>query len=98
MLTFYNWGGWLIANFPQIKPSIDGRMHLWRDEKGYSSFAEYYPYEQNWKSIDTSDYDIVYMTPEKPLYKQMVSLVKENKWISSYKDDYAAIFERKKVR
>jgi len=95
MLTFYNWGGWLIWNYPQIKPSIDGRMHLWRDEKGYSAFAEYYPYEQSWKNIDASDYDVVYMTPKKPLYQKLAGLVKEDKWEIAYQDNYAAVFVRK---
>jgi hypothetical protein len=96
-LTFYNWGGWLIWNYPEIKPSMDGRMPFWKDEKEYSSFAEYYPLEQDWKSIDESKYDYVYITPAKPLYKQMIKLVKEKKWKIIYQDKYAYIFERIKV-
>lgn len=95
LLTFYNWGGWLIWNYPEIKPSIDGRMHLWRDEEGYSAFAEYYPYEQNWKDIDKSKYDIVYMTPKKPIFKRLMELVKENKWKIAYQDEFAYVFLRK---
>jgi len=97
MLTFYNWGGYLIWNYPQIKPSIDGRMHLWRDEKGYSAFAEYYSYEQNWADIDKSDYDVVLIDTVKPLYSQMISHVEKGTWKIAYRDDYAAIFVRNKT-
>ena len=95
ILTFYNWGGWLIWNYPEIKPSIDGRMHLWQDENGYSAFMDYYPYEQNWKDIDKSKYTLVYMTPQKPLHKQMMKKVEEGKLEIIYKDKYAYIFRKK---
>ena len=94
LLTFYNWGGWLIWKYPLLKPSIDGRMHLWRDEKGYSAFAEYYGYEQNWTDVDKSDYDGVYINLTKPLYFQMVKLTESKKWKMVYKDDFAAVFYR----
>jgi len=57
--TPYSWGGWMIWNYPDVKPSIDGRMHLWEDEKGYSAFAEYYTNVQDWESIDKSRYNNV---------------------------------------
>ena len=46
---------------------ITQNEHLWKDEKGYSAFMEYYPLEQNWKDIDKTDYDIVYVTSDKPI-------------------------------
>ena len=95
LLTFYNWGGWLIWNYPEIKPSIDGRMHLWRDDNDYSAFAYYYPFEQAWKNVDESIYDIVYMPPTKPIFKQMTKLVEEGKWVIVYEDELAGIFVRK---
>jgi len=95
LLTFYSWGGWLIANYPQIKPSIDGRMHLWQDKTGYSAFAYYYPLEQAWKNVDESKYDTVYMPPTKPIYKKMKELVREGKWVMVYEDNFAGIFVRK---
>jgi hypothetical protein len=95
LLTFYGWGGWLIANYPQIKPSIDGRMHLWQDETGYSAFAYYYPLEQAWGNVDESKYDTVYMPPTKPIFKQMIKLVETGKWKILYQDKYAYIFSRK---
>lgn len=94
LLTMYNWGGWIIWNYPQIKPSIDGRMHLWEDEKGYSGFADYYKYEQNLRDINSSEYNVVLMSPEKPVYNRLVELVKEKKWKVIYKDKYSGIFVR----
>ncbi len=93
-MTFYNWGGWLIAKYPEIKPSIDGRMHLWVDDSGYSAFQDYYPYEQNRKDIDKSDYNIVFMPPNKPIHKRLMELVKEEKWKIVYQDLRATVFAR----
>ncbi|OGG26626.1 hypothetical protein A2960_00445 [Candidatus Gottesmanbacteria bacterium RIFCSPLOWO2_01_FULL_39_12b] len=97
MMTFYNWGGWLIWKYPEIKTSIDGRMHLWRDEKGYSAFMDYYPYEQNWDDIDKSDYDIVYMTPAKAIHRRLMELVDQKKWVIAYQDNFATVFVRKSL-
>lgn len=95
-LSNYNWGGWLIWNYPEIKPSIDGRMHLWQDQNGYSAFGKYYFLEQNINDIDKSDYDVIFMTTEKPLFNRLEELTKEKKWIRVYKDDFAGIFVRVK--
>lgn len=94
LMTFYNWGGWLIWKYPKIKTSIDGRMHLWVDSSGYSAFLDYYPYEQNRKDIDESDYNVVFMTPVKPINKRLMTLVKEGKWKIVYRDNSALIYER----
>jgi hypothetical protein len=93
-LTFYNWGGYLIWNYPDLKPTIDGRMHLWRSDDGYSAFEAYYPYEQNWVDVDLSDYNTVYMATYKPLFTRMQQLVEEKKWVLRYRDQYAGIFQR----
>lgn len=94
LLTLYNWGGWLIWNYPEIKPSIDGRMHLWKDQNGYSAFSEYYPLEQNLADIDQSKYDTVFISPEKPIFKRLGGLVEEGKWKVVYQDEQASIFVR----
>lgn len=95
LYTLYAWGGFLIWNYPEIKPSIDGRMHIWRDEKGYSGFEEYYDYEQGVTNIDDSNYNVVYMSPIKPIYEMMINLVNQGKWDLVYQDNYAGIFVRK---
>lgn len=95
LLTFYDWGGYIIWNYPQIKPSIDGRMHLWRDEAGYSAFENYYALEQNWLDVNQSKYDVVLMSPNKPLYTRLIELVKEGKWQLVYQDRFSGIFVRR---
>ncbi|MBI2611214.1 hypothetical protein HYW54_00520 [Candidatus Gottesmanbacteria bacterium] len=93
--TIYNWGGFLIWNFPEIKPPIDGRMHLWQDERGYSAFAEFYPIEQDWVNIDKTKYNIAFVSPTKPVYYRLLKLSKEKKWRQVYEDDVSGIFVRK---
>ena len=97
LLTYYGWGGYLIWNYPQIKPSIDGRMHLWRDETGYSAFATYYAYEQNADDVDKSTYDAVLMSPQKPMYQRLNELVGAGKWQKAYEDKDAGVFVRSPV-
>lgn len=92
--TPYSWGGWMIWNFPNVKPSIDGRMHLWKDKNGYSAFAEYYTNVQDWKSIDKSKYDVVVVLKSKPMYRRLVKLTKEGKWKLVYRDRISAVFIR----
>jgi hypothetical protein len=98
LLTLYDLGGWLIWNFPQIKPTIDGRMTLWMDENGNTPFAEYLAYEQTMKDIDLSDYNVVFGPITKPVIKRLLDLEKEGKWKPIYydaqNDPYVVIFER----
>ncbi|MCL4418614.1 hypothetical protein M1146_00765 [Patescibacteria group bacterium] len=97
LLTMYNWGGWLIWNYPKIKPTIDGRMHLWKDKNGYSGFDEFFAIEQNFVDVDKTKYDVVFISPEKPVYARLTKLVKEGKWKLLYSDDYSGVFIRNKM-
>jgi hypothetical protein len=92
--TPYSWGGWMIWNYPEIKPSIDGRMHLWKDEKGYSAFGEYYTNVQDWESIDKSKYETVVVLKQKPMFKRLKKLTAEKKWRWVYEDKISAVFIR----
>ncbi|MBI2011862.1 hypothetical protein HYS91_03780 [Candidatus Daviesbacteria bacterium] len=94
LFTIYDWGGFIIWNFPQIKPTIDGRMHLWTDKSGYSGFEDYYGYEQNNKDINESKYDVALVSPEKNIYNRLTKLTDERKWRLAYKDKFAAVFVR----
>jgi len=76
IMTLYNWGGYLIWRYPNLKPSIDGRMHVWRNEKGYSAFSYYYPFEQNLKDIDKSRYNYVLTSTDKPMFLRLIELAK----------------------
>lgn len=94
LYTAYDWGGWLIWNYPQIMPSVDGRMSFWRDQKGYSAFENNFYLEQNILDINQSRYDTVYISQYKPIYKRMKELVADNKWELLYEDRFSAIFKR----
>lgn len=94
LLSLYGWGGYMIWNYPEVKPSIDGRMHLWKDDKGHSAFSEYYALEQNWEDVDKSKYNVVLMWNDKPIYSRLEELAKEGKWAKKYEDDHAGVFVR----
>ena len=93
IFSLYGWGGWLIWNYPQIKPTIDGRMHLWV-QNGYSAFTDYYAVEQDLKDINAISYDVAYISPDKPVYNRLMQLTEEKRWKLVYKDQVAAIFVR----
>lgn len=93
-MTLYNWGGFLIWNNRDLKPSTDGRMHLWRDETGYSAFEYDYKFEQNAEDIDKSKYDVVFTSKSKPIYERLKTLASENKWVLVYEDKTSVIFKR----
>lgn len=95
LFTFYDWGGYLIWNYPEIKPSIDGRMFLWKNKNGYSPFVEYYNYDLNIKDIDKSSYNMVYTHVTRPLFGRLLELVKLGEWQMAYKDSRAGVFVRK---
>lgn len=94
LMTMYNWGGFMIWNYPEIKPAVDGRMHLWRDNQGYSAFSYYYPIEQNLRDIENSKYDVVLMSSTKPVYNRLMELVQLGRWKIIYKDADAGVFVR----
>lgn len=94
VFTLYGWGGWLIWNYPEVKPVIDGRMHLW-NKNGYSAFKEYYALEQNFEDIDLSPYNTVLISPDRPIYDRLIKLENAGKWKMVYSDQNAAVFVRK---
>jgi hypothetical protein len=94
--TTYNLGGWMIWNHPDMKPAIDGRMHLWQDKNGYSGFLYTYLFEWDKKSIDTSKYDVAYVSTDKPVYDRLLRLTAAKRWNQVYRDSTNAIFVRNK--
>ena len=99
LFTYYDWGGWMIWNYPAIKPSIDGRMTEWKDSAGYSAVEDYNAYINGQKSIENSPYDVVYLpNDESPLSLELSQLVQEKKWKVAYEDDRAGIVMRNKKK
>lgn len=95
LLSLYDWGGWLIWRYPTVKPSVDGRMTVWRDASGYSAFEEYLGYEAGLRDIDASEYGVVYVAPNRPIHARMMALVAEGRWEVAYSDPLASIFVRR---
>lgn len=71
-------------------------MHLWKDEKGYSGFSEFYAIEQNFTDIDKTRYNTAFFSPQKPVFQRLIELTKQGKWRLIYRDNYSAIFIRDK--
>jgi len=95
LFTFYDWGGWIIWNYPTIKPSVDGRMTLWKDEDGFSAFKDYVNFTNGSKKIDKSEFDAVFIPLSgSPLYLELDQLLKDGKWKLIYEDDVSAIVVR----
>lgn len=93
--TYYNWGGWLIWNYPQVKPSTDGRMHLWRDRHGFGAYEYDYNLEIGKESIHKSDYDSVLIPKYKTgLYREIAKLTAQRKWKLVYEDDVSVVVVR----
>ena len=97
MMSMYNWGGYMIWRYPEVKPSIDGRMTVWKDpENGYSPLSVYYAYEQGWEDIEFSKFDTVLMGNDKQVYNRLNELVEEGRWEKRFEDEYGGVFTRVK--
>lgn len=94
ILTYYDWGGWLIWNYPGIPPGIDGRMPLWKNHQGESPFIEYSAYITQSKDIEYADYNTVFIPQYVPLYNRLLDLELAGKWKTVYEDDMATVFIR----
>jgi hypothetical protein len=98
VFSIYDWGGYLIWNYPEIKPTIDGRMHMWKAKNGYRPYDEYDAYMHATKKIDESPYDVVYFRMDETvaLYTELKELSRKNKWRLIYNDGWAGIAIRVK--
>ncbi len=94
ILTYYDWGGWLIWNYPHIPPSIDGRMPLWEDETGESPYSRYSAYMTQSIDIDASPYNTVFIPQTLPIYNRLLDLERLGRWLTIYEDNVATIFIR----
>lgn len=96
VFTIYSWSGYLIWNFPQIPPPVDGRMLLWKDGNGFSGYDYYNAILLNQIDIDKTDYQVAMVNTIPKVYKRLLQLEKENKWELVYKDKYANVFIKKR--
>lgn len=95
--TDYNLGGWLIWNYPKVKPSIDGRMPLWVDpHTHYSPFLDnYYPLETGKADPDDSKYDVFFTKNARIVRDKLDQLVLAGKWAKVYQDSHASVYVRR---
>ncbi|HBC72774.1 MAG: hypothetical protein UX91_C0006G0068 [Candidatus Amesbacteria bacterium GW2011_GWB1_47_19] len=97
LLTAYEFGGWLIWNYPQIKPYIDGRMHIW-SQNDFSPFAYYYSVsESGEQDINDSQFNTVFISKDTHLYFELERRSKTGSWKKIFEDATTAIFVRKFV-
>lgn len=97
LLTDYNLGGWLIWNYPEVKPSVDGRMSQWVDQTGFSPFLRYYFLEQNSNYVNLSPFDTYFIKNDRPVNIQLRQLIQKKKgWEEYFKDRYITIYTRLK--
>lgn len=99
LYTDYVHGGWLIWNYyPEIKPTLDGRMTVWRDDEGYSAVVEYFNYITGAKNINDTTFTTVLTNNiignRVPIYGFMEKLVEEGKWEVAYEDFYMIVFNK----
>lgn len=94
IFTDYDFGGWLIWNYSDIKPAIDGRMHLWRDKNGNSILEKYYLFVNNKQDINESDFNAVYIKPGSPMANHLLELAMKGSWRLVYSDPISILFVR----
>ncbi len=94
--TDYNFGGWLIWNYPDIKPGVDGRMPLWVDSSGYSAFVRYVMLENNRNYVQLAPFDTYFIRNARPLNFQLEKLVKLKKFRLVFRDKFTSIYTRTK--
>ena len=94
LFTTYDFGGWFIWNYRDVKPTIDGRMHLWRDKSGFRVISYYWPIEQNLEDINKTDYNLAFVSVNKAVSDRLEELEEEGSWERLYRDDIAAIYRK----
>lgn len=96
ILNNYEWGGFLIWEYPEKKTFIDGRMTSWRID-GESILKEYLEIknlnDRNWKQ-KLADYQIntVFIDPSAPLGN---ALREDTNWEIVYEDKISVVFIKK---
>ncbi len=94
----YNpWGGWLIWNYPQIKPNVDGRMSFWEDPKTGHNPVRFAASSNmlTQHQIDSLPYDTYFIPNQLLLVRELESLSQRSKkWKRIFRDYRASIYTR----
>jgi hypothetical protein len=93
MFNEYNWGGFLVWQYPEKKVFIDGRMPSWKfgGQKIFEEFNGVFKYEENWQDT-LKKYDVgfalVYSSPPNMI------MFSNFGWKEVYRDQFSVIFVR----
>ncbi|EKD63052.1 MAG: hypothetical protein ACD_51C00355G0003 [uncultured bacterium] len=96
MLNEYNWGGYLILEYPEKKVFADGRCAHWKNDDRHllKIFLDTVDYRQNAESIlDEYEISFVLLQKERPLAE---ALKKNKNWKVAYSDENTVVIERSK--
>lgn len=92
MFNEYNWGGFLIWQYPQKKVFIDGRMASWKmgERRIFKEFNTMVKLDEGWREkFEQNDFDFALVYNN---YSNKI-IFKELGWKEIYRDDLAIIFE-----
>lgn len=95
-LNFYDWGGYLIGNDFPAKLFIDGRMHVWKDQRGYQAFADYIDmyYNGNYELFLSYNFDWLLIPNNSPIAQRIMTTSDLGVWRLEYKDGQTNYFVR----
>jgi len=96
MFNEYNWGGYLIWQFPEKKVFIDGRMAIW-ETPTIKIFDDFQSLMGNHRLTTTNlldkwDIDLVMVSPKRPI-NDILGL-ERNSWMMIYKDNQSIVWQR----
>lgn len=97
--NFYDWGGYLIGRGVPAKLFVDGRMHLWKDEKtNYSPFWDYQQiyYQDNLKLFDAYNFSWAIIPSKENLNVYIQYKKVKGTWVKKFDDGRAAYWIRTK--
>lgn len=91
MFNEYNWGGFLIWQYPEKKVFIDGRMPSWRfgDLKIFERFNGIFKYEENWQDT-LKKYDVSFAL----IYNNPINIAMFSRagWKEVFRDNLSVVF------
>lgn len=96
--NFYDWGGYLIGRGVPVKLFLDGRMHLWKDEKtGFQPFLEYQKmyYDGDLTRFNKYDFDWI-IAPTGSNISMYIQYKKDKDWKAAYMDSDATYWIRER--
>jgi len=95
MFNEYDWGGFLVWQFPEQKVFVDGRMPYWQIGDRFPFFEEQYAAAAQKGSIETLEgkygVDWMILKPSRPL---VIALLGQQDWRQIYHDSSAVIYRR----